>query len=152
MESLGENNNWINESNESSTFNELVSLVKDCVSWIINYCNVWIAQNITWILTAFLAIASEEPTQAIVFIGMSLFNLWQGFSKYKEYKKLKKFLQKHWFDEKFMKPKSLSWCQRHLSKIASKQTWNLEKLQDFYKREWHYWYHIIPKINRIREL
>ena len=75
-----------------------------------------------------------------------------GFSKYNEYKKVKKYLIKHGWNEKVVKPKMYSWCQRHVVRQAAKQTGNLEKFDDFVKEEEHKWYHFLPKLNRINEV
>jgi len=65
---------------------------------------------------------------------------------------VKKLLEEKGYDDKIVRPKSYSWCDRYAVNQAVKQTGYLDEYRDFNQREGHKWYHILPKVHRfIRE-
>ena len=67
----------------------------------------------------------------------TLLNMKIGFGKFSEYRKTKKLLEEFDWDERIVKPTSYSWCDRHATKQAVKQTGYLREYKDFLKRENH---------------
>lgn len=78
-------------------------------------------------------------------------NAYIGYGKFEEYKEVKRLLEKHGWDERIVKPKSYSWCQRHAAKQAAEQTGYSHEFDELMQREGHKWYHVVPKIHKANE-
>jgi len=84
-------------------------------------------------------------------VGTSI-NLLGSVHQFSNYKRVKKLLEEKGYDDKIVRPKSYSWCDRYAVNQAVKQTGYLDEYRDFNQREGHKWYHILPKVHRfIRE-
>lgn len=78
-----------------------------------------------------------------------VFCLGLGAHKYAEYRKVKKALEKRGWDERIVRPKSYSFCQRHAIKQAVRDTGHVREYSAFCKKEGHRFYHVLPKVHRI---
>ncbi len=122
---------------------------------IVNYYNVGLYPNLLgtyWTYQMIKDISEEKYICVIPNALMAGLSYAIGFQKYREYKQVKKSLIKHGWNEKIVKPKMYSWCQRYATRQAVKQTGNLKKFDEFAKKEGHKWYHFLPKIHRIGEV
>lgn len=79
-------------------------------------------------------------------------NTAMGALKYEEYKKVRKALEEHGWDERLVKPKTYSLCQRHAARQAAKHTGYISEFDDFMEKEGHKWYHGLPKVHRFNEM
>jgi len=129
--------------------------MKNILNEIVNYYNIGIFPNICGTIAAcdLVKDVSDRNWGGVAsnawITGLSL---GVGFIKYLEYKKVKKSLSENGWDERIVKPKSYTWCQRHAARQAAKETGNLEKFDNFIKREGHEWYHFLPKMHKINEM
>lgn len=99
-------------------------------------------------------IVEEFHSGRVPWIGITIFglNALVGLHKYGEYTGVKRLLETYGWDERIVKPKMYSWCQRHAAKQAARRTGYLEEYLEFEKREGHRIYHLLPKIHRFREI
>lgn len=72
------------------------------------------------------------------------FNAATAANKNLEYRKVKESLMKRGWDERIIKPKSHSWCQRHAARRAAIETGYKNEIDSYYRREGYKWYHILP--------
>ena len=126
-------------------------LVKD----LTNYLYVGIFPNSVAAFSAYIAIdcAVNGYWEGFLFNTFSAgLNSLIGLGKFSEYEKIKEGLEERGWDERLVKPKMYSWCQRHSSRLAAKQLGYLEEFNEFAEREGHKWYHFLPKAHRLGEL
>lgn len=110
---------------------------------ILNACAVWCVYN-----------TIKKDTGPFILFGIFaiVLNLFLGLQKYTVYLRIKKLLIEYGWDEMIVKPKSYSWCDRHATMHACRQTGHLKEYQAFMEREGHKWYHFLPKVHRFGEM
>ena len=113
---------------------------------VIDYLNAGLAPNSTGAFTTLNAITADSTVLICTNTVLALLSFTLGAGKYMEYKKLRAALEKHGFQDRIMKPKSHTWCQRHASKLAAKRAGYLDELEDYYQREGHRDWHLLPNI------
>lgn len=75
-----------------------------------------------------------------------------GYLKFKEYNEIKNALEEYGWDERLVKPKGYSLCQRHAARQAAKHAGYVSEFDDFMEREGHKWYDVLPKVHRFNEI
>lgn len=129
--------------------------MREIIKNIANYIRVGAFPNIMTIphiVNATEDICEGRTMHALGNAMMVVFWASAGLGKYLVYTRIKEDLEKKGFDERIIKPKSYSWCDRHAINQAVKQTGYLEEYEAFLEREGHKWYHFIPKFHRFREV
>lgn len=129
------------------------NIMKKTLEKIINYFYVGLFPNCLGVYAIYEAINSVFDNRFSFFacVAVTYCSL-VGYSEFRQYFKVKKALKKHGWDERIVKPKSYSWCQRHAIKQAAKQTGYISEYKAFMKKEGHEWYHILPKVHRFNEI
>jgi hypothetical protein len=73
-----------------------------------------------------------------------LFNLAVGYWKYEEYRAVRRSLERHGWQERIVRPKMHSWCQRRCAREAALQSGYRTEFDAFAEREGYRWYHFTP--------
>jgi hypothetical protein len=123
-----------------------------------NYVNVGLVPNVLASLCLYdlydiVNDMGEGDIGGMIGIGMmGLLNLGLGLWKFADYKKVKGLLEEKGWDDRIVRPKSYSWCDRYATKQAAKQTGHQEEYRNFNENEGHKWYHLLPKVHRFHEV
>ncbi len=128
--------------------------MKNTLEQAVNYFYVGVFPNSFATFLAYQGISNAcngNLSQAKFQLFVAVCNYFVGFLKFCEYVKVKSALEELGWDDRIVKPKMYSHCQRHLSRQAAKQTGYLNEFDKFARREGHKWYHVLPKIHRFDE-
>jgi hypothetical protein len=105
---------------------------------IVNYLYVGIVPNSTAAVCAVIGIpiavekiGNGEYLYAAANLFPMAFNIGVGLLKYAEYCDIKSALERHGWDERIVRLKMHSWCQRHAARQASKQLGYGEQFDQF---------------------
>lgn len=115
---------------------------------LISYFNVGIVPNsigASNIGATVLCAAREDMIGLVANLIFGAYNTALGVLKYKEYKKVKRALEEHGFDERLVETMAHSWCQRHAARLAAEETGSLFQFNEFIRKEGYRWYHVLPR-------
>lgn len=146
-----ENDARANIPEPKQRINTLSSSVKNKVRTVLDYMNAGLVPNLLGTFSASVAAIMSEPRAIGINVGAALINYATGFLKYREYRKIRAALEEHGWDERIVKPKSRFFCQRWAAYLAAKRTGHEQEIRDFFEREGHEWWHLIPKVHRFHE-
>ena len=79
-------------------------------------------------------------------------SLWSGYKKSGDYRRIRAGLEANGWDERIVKPKMYTWCQRHTARTAARHAGYGDEFDAFAEREGHKWYHILHKVHRFHEV
>lgn len=122
---------------------------------IIHYVSIGIFPNSAGIMSMTVAcdaVVRGHWASAMLNAGAAVANFLVGYSKFTEYQKVKDALQRYGWQERIVKPKMYSWCQRHAARQAAVELGYEEKFDTFAEKEGHKWYHLLPKPHRFHEM
>lgn len=123
--------------------------IKEKLQSVMDYINSGAVPNTLGTLMASAAATYDSPWAIGAHLGAALLNYTIGFLKYLEHKKIRAALEKHGWDERIIKPKSYTFCQRHSALLAAKRTGYEKEVRELFKREGHKWWHFLPKVHRM---
>lgn len=118
---------------------------------LITYAYVGVVPNACAAISAYqvsegvaAAFNDGHPSLALVGSIPVLLNLAIGYWKYAEYRAVRRSLARHGWQERIIRPKMYSWCQRHGAREASRQLGHQAEFDAFVEREGIRWYHFMP--------
>lgn len=89
-------------------------------------------------------VGSMGALTAMVGLGGFLSGERLAMERMNEYKKVRNSLDRHGWDEKFIEPKSHSWCQRVMVRAASNDSGFGEETRKYLHDQGYRWYHFLP--------
>src|ERR1700687_5731516 len=90
----------------------LSGTLKKRMQAVLDFVNAGLVPNLMGTISASVAAINNDPWIIGINSGAALYNYTAAFSKYREYRKIKASLEKHGWDERIVKPKSYTFCQR----------------------------------------
>ena len=101
-----------------------------------------------WFLTAY----AKGDMWPIIYMGFiflfsitnTILSIMDVRSRFQNYKKVKDQLFEYGFDTKFVKPFTISKCQRQAIIVAGIELGMKSKIKSYFKESGYRWYHIIP--------
>lgn len=101
------------------------------VTPLIFNCSKWVLENYNthpkW--------ATYMTIAALLNVGGIAVNQQIALENVREYKKVREAFEEYGWDERIVEPKSHSWCQRHATKIAAKDTGFGKEIRDYFNKK-----------------
>ena len=87
-----------------------------------------------------VGLAVTNAFTVLASIGCFWFNESLAVGKMQEYSKVKSVLDERGWDEKIIEPKSHSWCQRNMVKVASDHSGFRREAREYLRNKGYKWY------------
>ena len=109
----------------------LQNLVSLLVAPLVFECSKWVLENYTihpkW--------ATYMVISALLNIGGVAVNQQIALEKFQEYKNVRQAFERYGWDEKIAETKSHSWCQRHATRVAAKDTGFGKEIKEYFAKK-----------------
>ena len=115
---------------------------------VVNYYWTGVVPNSMVFLTAPIGIDAAldgNISAAAPTLAAAAFSALVGVGKFVEYRKIRNALETHGWDERLVRPKMYSWCQRNAARQAAKHTGYTSEFDSFAESEGHKPYHVLPQ-------